>query len=374
MAQANLICAKSGLVFTCQFMPVSLGAGEIVHPFFNVSTRTLLAQASRWANGRMSAEETYLYYLALFDSSDLIVWRHAARFTPETMAIIESSMENLIKVIGKLEIYERHAKDLPHFTIDYDTSDLANMPYWITAWDDAIEESKSNYRTIDEIYEEQAREQTLERLIRSPFRNSDSSLARKLAEWAASAGRFPSFLTPAPNGKNIPCSMLWKEIIRACVDDDRVANIPRNDLEELINHVIDNIPQGTIFAAKLLEFLRAAQNKKLDMESLGLENADLAGQKTSFQIIHTQGQKTHAVLNAIASTAPSREPQRKDFPNLVSFVRAKSAWTLAQSMPAPKPALSLTEQINEMFTEDNLPELEADLPEGFSSFDPDSEI
>lgn len=333
---SQLLCAKSGLLFSCQFMPVSLKAGEVQHPFFNVSRRSLLAQAGRWANGDMCPEETYLYYLALFDSSGLIVWRHNARFNPDTLALIAGSMENLIQVIGRMDVHDTHTKNLPKFTINYDTATLTSAPYWIEAWGEAITESISGYKTVDEIYEEQAREEALARLIKSPFRNSDNSLARKLATWAAQAGKFPEFLTPSPNGKHVPCTVLWQEIIRACVDDDRVIHIPGSDLDELIEHVIDNIPQGTIYAAKLLEFLRAARNKKIDVQSLGLENADLAGQTTSFQILRpgaTTGQKTAAILNNIAARAPDKEPQRKDYPDLVSYIRARSAWTIAKSMP-----------------------------------------
>lgn len=338
---AQVICARSGLVFECQFLPMSLKRGETSHPFFSFSRRQLLGLAGRWSNGDLSPEETYLYYLALFDSSGLIIWRHPAQFTPDTMSIIAGTMERLIRVIAKMDVHHTHIRHLPQFTVNYDTASLLHCRYWIDAWQSTIREVIQGYKTAADIYTEQQRELAIERLIKSPYRMSNISLAKQIADWAEVAGKFPTFLTPAPSGKEIPCNELWKEIIRACVDDDRVIHIPVEDLEELTDHVIENIPQGTIHAHQLLTFLREAKRKKIDFTSLGFDNENLAGKTTSFTIVHTQAQKTNATLQAIAAQAPSKEPLRKDFASLADFLRAKSRWTLAQNMSGSQAAATI---------------------------------
>lgn len=332
MAKSTIICAKSGIAFECEYLPAIANTFAVMHPFFLVPQKTLLTCADRWANMEFGNEETFLYFLSLLDSSGLIVWRAPAYLSEETVAIANANMEKLLLVIERISrLNAAHLQRLPRYAIDTDTNDLSTIPEYITSWNEAIDESIKGYKTVAEIFAEQEQESAIERLIRSPYRTNDRELAWKLAQWAESTGKFPKFLTQAPNGKSIPLNELWKEIIKACVDDDRIHHIPRSDLEELIEHVIDNIPQGTIHAQKLLQFLRTALAKKTDMLSLGFGNENLAGKKTSFTIVRNDSQRAGAFLNTILSQAPQKEPKREEFKSLAEFLRAKAKWNLANN-------------------------------------------
>lgn len=369
MPKSQIICAKSGLLFSCDFLPIALKQGEMMHPFFYVSRKNLLANAGKWANMEFSPEENYLYFLSLLDSSGLIIWRATARYTPEVYAMALAHTEKLLLVMERMtNLTKEHLSHLPEFSINPDTSLLETIPYFIDAWNASIDESLSGYKTVGEIYDEQAREDSIAKLIKSPYRTNDRELAWKLAEWADGAGNFPKFLTQAPNGKHTPLNELWKEIIKACVDDDRIHHIPRNDMEELIEHVIDNIPQGTIHSSKLLHFLRVALAKKADMQSLGFGNENLAGKTTSFTIIANDNQRAGAFLNTLIAQAPVTEPKRSEFKSLADYIRAKSKWNLAQA-PKETIASGVSGYLNAQIVDDREVEEPTHNPDNFTSED-----
>lgn len=240
-------------------------------------------------------------------------------------------METLLKVVERLHNgADKYSEKLPEFSINAETCTLETVPHFIKKCDESITECIKGYKSVADIYAEQEKESAIERLIKSSYRSTDKPLANKLADWAESAGNFPTFLTLAPNGKKTPINVLWKEIIRACVDDERVHMIPGGDLEELIEHIIENIPQGTIHAAKLLQFLRAAMNKKTDFNSLGFGSENLAGKTTSFTIVRDRNDNVRALKQSMIAQAPKAEPRRSDYASLADYLRAKANWNAAK--------------------------------------------
>lgn len=55
---------------------------------------------------------------------------------------------------------------------------------------------------------------------------------------------------------SIECSEYWKQIIRACGDDDRIWQYPEADIIELIEHCVDNIQHGNTYAHTLMKWMR----------------------------------------------------------------------------------------------------------------------
>lgn len=359
MSKSSIICAKSGITFSCEFLPLSLGKNSMMHPFFFVPQKVLLSNADKWANMEFGREETYLYFLSLLDSSGLLIWRKHATLNDDTFALATAHMEKLLLVIERMtRVNQVTFARLPQYTITEETCLLESIPHYLDSWNDAIDEAINGYKSVGEIYAEQEQENSISRLIKSPYRTNDRELAGKIAKWADNAGKFPKFLTEAPNGKKIPLNELWKEIIKACVDDDRIHHIPRTDLEELIEHVIDHIPQGTIHAQKLLQFLRTALNKKADMISLGFGSENLAGKTTSFTIIRKETERAGALLNTLISQAPTKEPKRGEFDSLADFLKAKAKWNLA----APTQG-SMVDEVKK--------ELQSFIVDDRADFDPD---
>lgn len=330
---ANLTCAKSGVLFSCEHMPIQLNSREFAHPMFSVSKKKLIGIASTWAAGRLSPTENYLLYLSLLDSTELIEWRSPARYTSKSPQIIANNMESLIHIIGKIDVISHPSFALPRFAITSDTCDMGNSYHWIQSWienyNDWIEgykHSSSEERTRLEI-----RENALQKLIKTPGSESTEALANVLAEWAALAGDFPVYQTPHHiSRKLIPLSDYWKLVIRACVNEEKIWQFPRGDIAELIDHCEDNIVMGNINSHALMKLLRTGLRKYDDY--LGFGDVDLGGATTSFRIMDSSNSAEDANIQALTMTASETEPRIHQYPSKFSWLKAHSKWALAKSI------------------------------------------
>jgi hypothetical protein len=337
---AEITCAYSGLVFHCDFMPTSLSSREYHHPLFSVPKKKLIALSGEWARGKLAPPESYLLYLSLFNSTDLIQWQQPARFIGQkTLQIIANNMESLVQIIGKIDLIQHPAFVLPKFVITYDTSDLTNSYHWIQAWNsnynDFIHDQK-DARIREEIKQRvETRESALQRLIKSEI-TRPINLANVLANWAEDAGNFPDYLTPHPllkGNKKVELSEYWKEIIRACVNEEKIWQYPESDIVELLEHCEDNIEHGTIYAHHLMRLLRTGLKKRSDYTGFG--DIDLAGKKTSFTLLSEDTSAEAANKIAIIQSAPDKEPKRSEYPSNFAFIRAKLNWDLKQRYRKP---------------------------------------
>lgn len=334
---ARITCSKSSLVFNCEHLPISLQSNETSHPFFNIPQKRLLSLAGDWARNSLSPVESYLLYLSLLHSTDLIVWRAPARYHDKSQAIIASNMESLLSIVGKINLISHPSFTLPKFAISHDTGTLETSFYWIQAWiagyNEFMSDQKNQYKREEIKGRLERRETSLERLIKTAFA-SPTALANHLAAWAIDAGDFPDYLTPHPLRKrkgeleSIPLSDYWAEIIRACANEEAIWRYPQADLEELITHCEDNIAHGTIFARKLMVLLRNGLQKHKDFAGFG--DYDLAGRKTSFTLLTESATVEDANVMAIIQAAPQSEPKRENYPTPFAYMKARANWDLAQ--------------------------------------------
>lgn len=332
---ARITCSYSGVVFNCEHMPLSLGAHEYHHPLFSVPQKKLLLLVKDWSANKLSPTESYLLYLSLLHSTDLIIWRTSARFTDKTLKIIHSNMEHLVQIVGKINLIKHPSFTLPKFAITYDTGDLSNSFYWIQAWianykewmEDFIDAQKREEIKV----QVERREHSLERLIKSPMAES-SKVAGILSEWASMTYSFPDGLTPHPFKKAInkreplPITIddYWQEIITACVNEERIWQYPRADIEELITHIEDNMEEntiGSIHSHALMRLLRTGLKKKIDYTGFG--DVDLAGKTTQFKLLDASASVEDANIIAAIQSAPEKEPRRENYPTLGAYLRAK---------------------------------------------------
>ena len=146
---AKIICAYSGVEFACEYLPFAISSREIAHPLFSVQKHKLLSLASVWAEGKLPPTESYLLYLSLLNSTGLLEWRTPAQYTSKTNAIIANNMEQLIHIVGKIDVIKHPSFVLPHFVISTDTATLDNSYNWIQLWNqnynDWAEQTKSHY-------------------------------------------------------------------------------------------------------------------------------------------------------------------------------------------------------------------------------------
>ncbi len=329
---ARITCKYSGVVFNCEHMPMSLSSNEYYHPLFSIPKKKLLILTRDWASNRLSPTESYLLYLSLLNSTDLLIWNASARFTDKTMQIISNNMEHLIQIIGKIDLVTHPSFTLPKVSITYDTGDMSTSFYWIQSWVSNYNDFMDDYISSQkrEVIKEKVdrREASLERLIKTAFANPQSR-ANNLADWASLSGNFPDYNTLHPLLKQqVPLSDYWQEIIKACANEESIWRFPKADIVELIEHCEDNVQQGSIYSHALMKLLRSGLQKHSDFTGFG--DVDLAGKTTSFKLLDDNSTAEEANLQAAVQSAPESEPKRHQYPTAGAYLKAKLNWDLAQ--------------------------------------------
>jgi len=272
----RILCAYSGIEFKVEHFPAILNSREVCHPIFYLPQHKLISYIPKWHSGELTATDSYLLYLALLNSTELIEWRVPALKTDKTIAIVAHNMQSLVAIVSKINIIKHPAFVLPRFVISPETKTLENSSFWIDAWVNQYRDWSDGYKTRSYDEKLQRREEALERLINNSARTVES-YATILADWAALAGSFP-IGTQEVKGKQVPLSDYWKSIIKACASNESIFSIPKKDLEELVEYCEEEIPHGSIYAHTLMSFLRSGLKKQTNY--LGLGDIDLTSDVT----------------------------------------------------------------------------------------------
>jgi len=325
---ATIKCAYSGIVFKCEHFPMNLHNDETNHPIFLLPQHKLLSYTSKWSAGELTSIDSYLLFLALMDSTSLVEWRHPAHYQPGiTDSLVAGNMEQLIRIIGKVNLIHHPKFVLPSFAVTRDTCTLDNVRYWIEAWHESFMEFMRGYKEQTEQERIRRREYALERMVKSTHLKNATKYATALASWAELAGNFPQFPIIHPLNKNpITLADYWKEIIGACVREEKIFQYPTNDVNELITHCEENIPHGSISAASLMDLLRTgrdSQSSYLCLSDLDVE-AFKAGTLNKEDVVETSNKI------AMIQSAPLTEPKRSDYSSEIEYVRAKMKWRMKE--------------------------------------------
>jgi len=329
----HIICSLSSLSFTCEHFPGSLSQREFNHPVFSVPQKKLLSYVGSWASQddkKFTQIDSYLLFLALLKSTDLVEFRSPAIRTEKTGAVIAQNMEALTKVVSRLNSMVSN-EGMPHYVISRETQDLENVEFWIQNWADSYEDFRAGkLRDIsgrDDWKKLLIRENALERLIKNPHRPI-SSYSQQLGDWASVAGSFPEFIlqNPLPPFQKISCSDYWKILISKCSKSESLFSIPSTDLKELLDHCEENISCGSIFSNSLFKVLRYAMEKQKNF--LGLGDMDIM--KSQFTVLRAGDSVESANLQAAVDSAPLELPRREQYPNNFAFMKAKFRFDMAQ--------------------------------------------
>ena len=324
----KILCSISSLEFTCEHFPGNLYQGEASHPIFNLPQKKLLSYLGKWGANELTPTDSYLLFLALLNSSELVQFRVPAIRTKETESIIALNMENLAKTVLTLNVTQNPSIYFPSYVITPDTKDLHNVQYWIQNWKDSYQEFKESkskglddrdaWKKLDH------RQSALERLIKNPHR-AISSYSNQLADWAIIAGKFPQSNTIS-RINNQPCTIAdyWKQIIIKASTDEGLFSLNHNDLEELIEHCETEIPIGTIYSNALFKVLRHAKEKHKNFLGLG----DLT--ETTYEILNSSDSVEDANIRAIIQAAPENMPKLEDYPNKLAYMKAKLRYDMSR--------------------------------------------
>jgi hypothetical protein len=324
-------CGLSNVEFTCEHFPASLFSRECYHPIFHLPQKKLLGFLHKWGGGELTSTDSYLLFLAILNSSELVQFRVPVFRNEKTDSIVALNMETLAKAVIKLNTVATPSFNFPSFAITVETRFLENIPHWIQAWEDAYKDFLDGYKSAHENQKLIKREAALERLIKNPYK-AIHSYAGQIAEWAALAGDFPTYLVLSPfNGVKVPMAEYWKAIIiKAASPDGNIFQIPRVDLEDLIEHCECNVPIGNIFAHSLFKIIRGCRDKQKDF--LGLDNSYITPMSGTggFEILSPE----HAQIKIMIDSAPAEKPVRSAYPKLIDWLRAEARWNMKAALEA----------------------------------------
>lgn len=326
----KVICSLSSIEYTVEHFPASLSSREVSHPIFSIPQKKLLSYLGKWAASELTPTDSYLLFLAILNSSDLVEFRVPAIRTPNTDSIVAQSMEHLAKCVSRLNAVTNPAVSFPRYVISPDTKTLSNVKHWIENWNKSYQDFKDGYSKQEDSRKLITRETALERLIKNPHLPV-SSYASKIAEWASVAGSFPTYNTISPfTGLRISMSDYWKDIIYKVSREESIFSVPQVDIEDLLEHCEQNISIGTIYSNALFKVLRHAIEKQKNF--LGLGDMDLSRGK--YQILSVDDSTESANFKALIDSAPEHEPTIDQYPNKIAYLKAKLRWQMAKKYGA----------------------------------------
>lgn len=326
----KIVCAYSSLVFSAEYFPGTLESRESHHPVFDIPQRQLLEYRSKWMANQLTEIDSYLLFVAILKSTELVQFRTPVTRTAQTAAIVAKNMDALIKITHRINLilYPASTNIFPQYVISTDTRDLANVSYWISNWNDRYLEYRSGkVRDIQD-----RKDVALERLIKSSHR-PPSSYSGTIAKWAAVAGDFPISNVSSPFKANTLVTLreYWIEIIERSIRNEYIFQVPDADLDELVEHCETNIDIGTIQSQLLFKFLRAAQKRKRDFIKLG--DADI--KRSTYEILTSTDNVQDANIRAMLQMAPEAEPKPEAYPSRLAYLKAKMRWDMAKKFNDP---------------------------------------
>jgi len=318
---AQILCGISNVPFKCDHIPMTLRNREYNHPIFSMPQKRLLGLYSIYTKGELTDIDAYLLFVALLHSTDAVEFVVPTEVSTSTSSIIAANIGQLVRVIWETNAIAHPSFKQPRFYIRKDTANLDNIKIWIAAWAKNIDDFKEGIDYASAQEKLTKIENTLSRLIFSP-EAGQIKLASAVAEWADKAAEFP--VTKRDN---------WKSIIRKCYNLEAMFSTPKEDLLELKAYCEENLEAGSIHFHTLMKTIKTGIANHNDF--LGLSSLD-SGDGCGYTLLTTDNTRQEAAMLAIVDSAPSTEPVQANYPDKISFIRAKLAYKQAVRYNAVK--------------------------------------
>jgi hypothetical protein len=320
---ANFTCAISGLRFKTsglESVSVSSGAGYF-HPVFALQTKQLYSLYSKHCRGQLTNADSYLLFLAFLHSSSKIEWQSPATLdpaAPKTISLIENNLSQLLSVLEQTDAIAHPSFKQPSFIVTYENCQMHQIPYWIEAWEENIDDFKQGRADLRELQDLQEVENKLSNLILSG--EKPEHYAHIIASWSAKAADFPPHK-----------SERWQKTIRSCFNINKMFNTPLSELKEIKDYCECNIEAGSIHFHSLMNVLKEGIGRNLDYlggSSLALGYTLLSTESISLDQKKAE-LKNAAEVAALAAKAPTNKPVRVDYASSLDFLRAELAYRVA---------------------------------------------
>lgn len=342
----KILCSISGVEFTVEHFPATLYSREVQHPVFHLPQKKLLSYLGKWSAQELTPTDSYLLFLAILNSSDLVEFRVPAFRTELTNSIVAQHMEALAKVVSRINTITNPSIVFPHVAVTPDTKTLSQIGGWIESWQEAYQDyQEGSFREYDS-RKLITRESALERLIKNPHLPV-SAYSKQIAEWACVAGDFPEHtkLNPLTNTK-MPCSEYWKMIIVRCSKEESIFSVPPSDISYLLTYCETNISIGTIYSNALFKVLRHAIQRQKNFLGFGDSDIGTPGAKGTYSILGESDTTESANIKAMIESAPDHEPTLAEYPNKLAYLKAKLRWQVSKKYSASSSSSSTSLSAN----------------------------
>lgn len=351
---AKITCAISGLSFTCSYLKdsyISRLAGYY-HPIFAMSYTDLHSLYSLHTEGKLPPHDSYLLFLAFLHSTDKIEWRVPAKRNPAdktTIALIENNLAQLIAVVEKSNTIRHPEFSQPEYVVTKDSANLAAIPNYISEWELNITDFLADKADQNDYEKLKKVENKLSKLILSGINPKEFSGV--IASWACKTADFPKHKAEA-----------YMKIIRSCFNTNKMFNTPLADIKEVKNYCECNIEAGSIHFHTLEEVLTEGISKNVnylgdasdiakgysllgtvDTVDVPIESIDTLSKSIdvpSDGAIYANASRTllpkvqaeikgALAINSVIAKAPTSCPKQADYPDSISFLKAKLAYRSA---------------------------------------------
>ena len=289
---------------------------EAIHPLFYASTKQLLSRTGDWAAGKLNEQERKIMFLSLLHHTELVEFRVTAA---PADSVVQQNMENLIRFVGWMTGIQNPRLSLPRFVVSQETREMGNVRYWLQAWWDARKAFEDGYVTTGQLARLRNREVALQRMIKNAAKKTED-YAGMLGAWACDA-----------TSVDEKTKEYWLDLFR--LKGVAIYNARTVDLEEMLEHLEENLEHGSIYAATALKHVRSllGRNKAGLTFGLGMDDDDSLDPSDAvdnpYRIVEDDVETYNKEV--IAATAPVDEPVAKNYPSKLAYLRAKAAWQLA---------------------------------------------
>lgn len=298
------ICPKLGIEW---YSSSGYGYSTCEHPIFSTPLKTLIKHSIDPAvsnKDKALIAAGFLNYLPT-------IWHSPLEYSYAESFLIQE-FSSLSTLASKIDIVDRI--EIPSLVINKQTNSLSNLSNWILTLNEALStesQKQSRYRLEQRLARKEA---VIARLLNSQLARNRNKLAIYMADWACEAASFPVTFTYTELGTPIRLSDYWKQIIVSSFQDKHLeilsAGIDYDDLCDLVEWLEFNIPHGSTHAAVLMSEVRKTKGV--------LE--EFTARKVRIKEAHE--------LNI-------PEPKRAQFPDTVSYLRAKLAYVNSKTEIEP---------------------------------------
>lgn len=303
-----LICSKSGVEFTASGFNNFRIRSE--HPLFSANFDTLLEIAKDWRSGSLSESECRVLFIAVLDSTSLLVWHKddygVACAAAPTAITVQRYMERLLFTANwKNSIGNRIP--LNQIAINHASCSLENIGNWLDNWNSTQKEFTSSMHLQSMRTTIAAAQEKLIKLLQ--LNKQDSALFLKhLARWFMVASNAPKALHD-----------YWTDLF--LMQKPEIWNASTTDLDELKEHCEHNIPMNSTYAMYAYRHI-CAQYTEASEGVLGA----IVGNGPIYSIISDPVEQAN--LAVLSEQAPEAEPKQQDYETTVLYLKARATWRI----------------------------------------------